>query len=441
MASTDNSSTQAARREKTRLAFERDIEEFIDHMRVERGFSRNTSEAYARDLAQYANWLQSAGVASARAIEPSHVLRFAHELRSSPPRKQAGRKPSAKAKSSVKVTGAKTSESAVHEYSCAGTKADSPADSEVARAPLYSPASVARKLAAVRSWHRFLARERDYLDPTARMDAAKLPRRLPHVLGEEQIQALLDSPDAATPSGVRDRALLEMLYASGLRASELCALRASDVDLKAGLVRCRGKGEKTRIVPLGEAARRAVQDYLSFSRPKLLERHKAEIKTSRVQALAERAALEVQAAAEQARSSEAQVHASPGAFEAVADVIPVPAAPRRRVGRPSKNETAAGGAASPMGPKPLFLGERGSGLSRLSLGVIVRHHARRADLPSWVSPHSLRHAFATHLLQNGADLRAIQEMLGHADIATTQIYTHVETRHLRQSYARAHPRA
>lgn len=317
-------------------ALETEIQEFVDHTRIERGFSENTAQAYARDLKQYAQWLGREGVLKATQIEPSHVLRYAHVLRS------AHYTPATLGK-------------------------------------LYSPLSVARKLAAIRSWHRFLAREKEYSDPSAKMDAAKLPRKLPRVLSPEDVRALLASPRASTVEGVRDRALLELLYSSGLRASELCALRENDVDGKAGLVRATGKGSKTRVVPVGEAATAALEEYLSFSRPKLLEKRTL-----------------------------------PGARKGVST---------RRL------------------PSELFLGDRGQPLSRVTLYQIVREHAERAALPDWVSPHTLRHSFATHLLQGGADLRAIQEMLGHADIATTQIYTHVETRHLRKSYQKAHPRA
>jgi integrase/recombinase XerD len=308
-----------------------EIQEFVDHARVERGFSENTAVAYARDLSQYASWLAREGVLKAQQVEPSHVLRFAHVLRS-----------------------------AIY--------------TDATKGKIYAPTSVARKLASVRSWHRFLAREKDFIDPTAKMDAAKLPRRLPRVLSPEQVRALLASPQASSIEGVRDRALLELLYGSGLRASELCDLRENDVDTKRGFVRATGKGSKTRDVPVGQASLAALDNYLSFARPKLLEKR-----------VLKRGA--------------------------------------RRL------------------PTELFIGDSGQALSRVSLYQIVRLHAGRAALPGWVSPHTLRHSFATHLLQGGADLRAIQEMLGHVDIATTQIYTHVETRHLRKSYQKAHPRA
>jgi integrase/recombinase XerD len=313
-------------------SLETEIQEFVDHTRIERGFSENTAQAYLRDLMQYALWLGGDGVLTPRAITPQHVVRYAHELRS------AHYNPATKGK-------------------------------------LYAPTSVARKLAAVRSWHRFLSREKDYADPAAKMDAAKMPRRLPRVLGVEQVRALLAAPDGSTPAGVRDKAILELLYGSGLRASELCSLSEGAVDLKTGFVRCTGKGDKERVVPVGQAARAALENYLSFARPKLL------------------------------------------------------------------GKRSEGKRANRRLPTILFLGDSGQPLSRASLYQMVRLHAERAALPDWVSPHTLRHSFATHLLQNGADLRAIQEMLGHVDIATTQIYTHVETRHLRKSYQKAHPRA
>jgi integrase/recombinase XerD len=324
---------QLARREKVQAEFEHDVQEFIDHMRVERGFSAHTAAGYWRDLMQYTNWLVRQGVASPRKVEASHVMGYAHELRS--------------------------------------------AQLNDGKGKLYAPTSAARKLAAVRSWHKFLARERSYADPSAKIDGAKVPRRLPHVLSKEQMRSLLASPPQNVPEGVRDLALLELLYACGLRAAELCALRPQDVDLEKGLVRCRGKGDKERMVPLGDAAREAIENYLSYARPKILE-NAVTRRTSKVR-------------------------------------------PRR--------------------VNQLFVGKNGDPLKRENLYAIVRHHAERAGLPIWVTPHTLRHSFATHLLQNGADLRVIQEMLGHVDIASTQIYTHVETHHLRESYRKAHPRA
>jgi integrase/recombinase XerD len=336
----ENQSTSrvATRLAKSRNHFALDVEEFIDHTRVERGFSENTAQAYARDLEQYTTWLLAAGVVSSQEVEPTHVMRYAHALRS------------------ASVDGLNDGKA-------------------------YSQASVARKLAAIRSWHKFLSREREYRDPTATMDGARITRHLPHVLSREQIEAMLASPAADTPVGVRDRALLEMLYASGMRVSELCSLKNGDIDPESGLVRVWGKGRKERVVPVGGEARAALENYLSFARPKLLE-------------------------------ASAKKSAGVG--------------PNSRIRKTSTF---------------LWIGERGEALSRESIYAVVRFHADRASLPAWVSPHTLRHSFATHLLQGGADLRAIQEMLGHADITTTEIYTHVETKHLHESFRKAHPRA
>ena len=331
---------------RAELAFARDIDEFIAHTQVERGFSAHTAAAYRRDLEQYARWMLKNGLGGPRKIEPPHVTQWMHDLRSRPPENSGGGR-------------------------------------------LYAPASVARKLAAARSWHKFLTREKGYPDPAARLESLKTARALPRVLSVEQVRALLEAPQGADLITVRDRAILELLYASGLRAAELCALRPSDLDLEAGLVRCRGKGDRERLVPLSRAAKRALEEYLGGARPQLL-----------------------------------------GIKLSAGD------APKR--GRPRKIAPATRGSRR---TEVLFVERGGAGLLRLNLGSIVRRYARDAELPSWVTPHTLRHSFATHLLQNGADLRAIQEMLGHTDIATTQIYTHVETQHLRASFARAHPRA
>jgi len=330
---------------RAQVAFARDIDEFIAHVQVERGFSVHTASAYRRDLEQYARWMLKKEVASPRRIEASLVLRWMADLRACVPEKSKGGK-------------------------------------------LYAPASVARKLAAARSFHKFLMREKESADPTARLESLKTPRALPRVLSPSQVRDLLEAPRGADVLVVRDRAILELLYAAGLRASEVCALRPADLDLDAGLVRCRGKGDRERIVPISKAARRALGEYLGGARPQLL--------------------------GVQLENVEKPKRGRPRKI-----------APLRRSKR---TET-------------LFIERGGESLARLNLGSIVRRYAREAGLPLWVTPHTLRHSFATHLLQNGADLRAIQEMLGHADIATTQIYTHVETQHLRASFQKAHPRA
>jgi integrase/recombinase XerD len=327
-------------------AFAREIDDFVAYIEAERGFSAHTAAANRRDLEQYARWLMKRGTYAPRKIEAANVKAWMHDLRACAPENSRGGR-------------------------------------------LYAPASVARKIASVRSWHQFLAREKDYSDPTSHLESARIPRRLPRVLSIEQVMALLEAPQGAQPRALRDRAILELLYATGLRASELCALRPADVLLEEGIVRLRGKSDKERIVPLSRAACRALDEYLGGARPQLLG-----IK------------LEAEASPRRGRPRKAPEKT-------------------RRVRRTDVLFVEAGGA--PM--------------ARLQLNHLVRAYARQADLPAWVTPHTLRHSFATHLLENGADLRAIQEMLGHAHIATTQIYTHINTQHLRSSFQSAHPRS
>lgn len=226
--------------------------------------------------------------------------------------------------------------------------------------------SVGRAVHAIRGLFRFAVREgRLDADPMENLKAPRALKALPRFLTGAQVEALLAAPDTRTPRGVRDRAILEVLYATGLRVSELIALRPADVDLGLGLVTCFGKGRKERIVPLGEAAQHWVARYRE----------------------------QLSAASREAAS----------AF--------------------------------------LFPNPRGAALSRMGLWSIVRRHAVTAGVERTLTPHVLRHSFATHLLERGADLRALQAMLGHADISTTQIYTHVTQERLRQVYDRHHPRA
>lgn len=239
-----------------------------------------------------------------------------------------------------------------------------------------APSSVARRLAAIRGWTAFLLREGLIADdPALDLRPARLPRRLPGILTVEEVERLLAQPHGPGPRAVRDRAILELLYAAGLRVSELAALDVGDVHLATEYVRCLGKGSKERIVPIGTPAVRAIQRYLSSARPAL-------------------------AAA---------------------------AGPRGRPGR-----------RVPSGS--LFLNRRGERLSRQSVWMLLRRHAAAAGIRRALGPHTLRHSFATHLLDGGADLRAVQEMLGHASVATTQRYTHLTRARLREAYRRAHPR-
>lgn len=223
-----------------------------------------------------------------------------------------------------------------------------------------------RRLAAMRRFYRWALREGLIAaDPTLRLAGAKAPPRFPQALTEAQVEALLAAPDAGTALGLRDRAMLELLYATGLRVSELVALRLAEVSLADGLVRVTGKGQKERVVPVGEEARLWLERYLAQSRPELL----------------------------QGRAADA-----------------------------------------------VFVTRRGGPMTRQMFWKLIRGYALRADIRAPLSPHGLRHAFATHLLNHGADLRVVQLLLGHADISTTQIYTHVARERLAALHARHHPR-
>ncbi|MBI1845669.1 MAG: site-specific tyrosine recombinase XerD [Candidatus Rokubacteria bacterium] len=229
------------------------------------------------------------------------------------------------------------------------------------------PSSVARRLSALRGLYRHLARERIVpRDPTELLERPRPVRTLPKTLARDRVAALVESPDVSRPRGLRDRALLELLYATGMRASECLDLRIEDVNLTAGYVICTGKGRKQRLIPLGGQAAHWVRAYLTGARPAFTR--------------------------------------------------------RRDGGR-------------------LFVNPRGLALSRQSLWSIVRRAARAAGVTRAVSPHVLRHCFASHLLEGGADLRSVQAMLGHADIGTTQIYTHLPSATLRRMYRDFHPRA
>ncbi|HEY6779518.1 MAG TPA: tyrosine recombinase, partial [Thermoleophilaceae bacterium] len=229
------------------------------------------------------------------------------------------------------------------------------------------PATLQRKVACLRSFHRHLRRQgliED--DPTALLKAPRQSRKLPQVLSRGEVESLLSQPRGTEPAALRDRALLEVMYASGLRASEAIGLEVRDVDLEERVLRARGKGSKERLVPIGGAALRALEHYLRSGRSALVK-------------------------------DKPEAH--------------------------------------------LFVNFRGGALTRQGLYKIVRRHATSAGLDDRMSPHTLRHTFATHLLAGGCDLRSVQEMLGHADVSTTQLYTHLSSERLKDVYFRAHPRA
>lgn len=228
--------------------------------------------------------------------------------------------------------------------------------------------TVARHLVTLRNFFRFAQiQELIAADPTINLESPKIRRSLPGYLRLEEVERLLEQPDSTTPLGLRDRAMLEVLYSTGLRVSELIGLRVSDLDSKVGCVRCIGKGDKERIVPVGRKALVMVEKYLRDARPKLLGRLR--------------------------------------------------------------------------GSPTLFVNRRGVSLSRVGVWKILSGYGKRAGLRVSLTPHMLRHSFATHLLERGADLRSVQLMLGHADISTTQIYTHVVEERLKQIYKAHHPRA
>jgi integrase/recombinase XerD len=293
--------------------------DFLAYLELERGLSRNTLEAYRSDLQQFGLFLARVE-RDPLAVEPSDVADFISEL----------------------------------------------AEGRDGKPPV-APATLQRKIACLRSFYRHLRRDGILdRDPAGEMRPPRSKGRLPKVLSRDEVRRLLDQPRGSSPSMLRDRALLETMYACGLRASEAIGLKLTELDLEAGILRASGKGSKERIVPIGSKAIETLRVYLEQARPRLV-----------------------------GLSDEPTV----------------------------------------------FVNLRGGGLSRQGLYKIVQRHARAAGLERRMSPHTLRHTFATHLLAGGCDLRSLQEMLGHADIGTTQIYTHLSTERLRDVYFDAHPRA
>lgn len=290
------------------------MDRFLHHLAVEKGLSQNTLEAYARDLRGYSSMLEDRGILRVMEISAEYPLIYFKNL----------------------------------------------------RARGLSARSMARALSTLRGFHEFLLQEQAVIkDPLRRVRSPRVIPRLPSVLTAREVEELLRQPDLSRPSGIRDQAMIELMYATGLRVSELINLSVNDVNLNVGYVRARGKGSKERIVPLGKAAGQALKGYLE--------------------------------------------------------------GPRRQYPLRSSNPT-------------LFVGRAGQGMTRQGFWKILKRYAQAAEIQKRITPHMLRHSFATHLLERGADLRSVQSMLGHADIATTQVYTHVSREHLKRLHQKFHPR-
>lgn len=291
------------------------LDQFLNHLSIEVGLSANTVESYRRDLERYIEFLQEKKVDSVEEITEEHITNFI-----------------------VLLSGK-------------GLAAN----------------SIARKLSSIRRFHKFLVTE-GYSDsnPAGALESPKLWRKLPTVLNVKEMEKLLDKPTEDDPLSLRDRAILEFLYATGVRISELINIKRKNFMPEVELVRVIGKGQKERIIPIGKEAVRSVEKYLQEARPSLAKQNSEDF---------------------------------------------------------------------------LFLNRRGRYFSRMGLWKILRKYVMQAGIKKKVTPHTIRHSFATHLLEGGADLRAVQEMLGHADISTTQIYTHLDREYLKQEHRHYHPRS
>lgn len=291
------------------------LDEYIYHLAVERGLAENTLASYRLDLNGYLAFCRKNGLTSLAQADRNVVMAYLFQ------QQLEGR----------------------------------------------SPATIARRLAAAKSFYKYLINEGILQkDPTADLEFPRLAQKLPRVLTVAEVDTLLSQPLLSAPAGIRDKAMLELLYATGIRVSELVSLNLEHINLASGFIRCFGKGSKERIVPLGDVAIRFLKEYLSRGRSKIVK---------------------------------------------------------------------AGD------PPALFVNQHGKRLTRQGFWKIIKKYASTAKINKDITPHTLRHSFATHLLENGADLRSVQEMLGHADISTTQIYTHLTKQRMKEVYDRSHPRA
>ncbi|MDP2654014.1 MAG: site-specific tyrosine recombinase XerD [Candidatus Omnitrophota bacterium] len=290
------------------------IDDFINFLSVERGLAQNTLVSYRRDLEKYTRYLAELKIASPDAVKRDHVTDFIYRLK---------------------------------------------------QQKLSTP-SICRNLAAVKMFHRYLVRERlSKEDPTTLVETPKIWQRVPDVLTQQEVQSMINASQGKGWQQIRDHAILELFYASGMRVSELANLNYEHINFDVGYVRCIGKGQKERIIPIGQKSRDAVEKYCRDVRGPALKTRPTAV---------------------------------------------------------------------------LFLSRLGKKLSRQSIWKIIKFYARKANIKKVIKPHTLRHSFATHLLEGGADLRSVQEMLGHSDISTTQIYTHVDRERLKTIHKQFHPR-
>lgn len=291
------------------------LQSFIHYLTVEKGLSKNTLESYKRDLKQFIAYLRKSEQSKIEEISRQNIVSYLMVLR------EQGK----------------------------------------------ATSTISRSMASIRAFFQFLLRDQKIIsDPSIHLETPKIERRLPKVLSIAEVEVLLQAPQSSTAFGQRDRAMLELLYATGIRVSELISLSLEDVHLQMGFVKCLGKGSKERVIPLGRVAIESLEQYIQVGRHKLDKKKRS---------------------------------------------------------------------------KALFLNHHGNPISRQGFWKIIKKHAKDAGIEKDIMPHTIRHSFATHLLENGADLRSVQEMLGHSDISTTQIYTHVTKTRLKDVYSKAHPRA
>jgi len=289
-------------------------EAFLDYLKVEKSLSNNSINSYSRDIGKYIEYLNNKGINNPNKITHKDITDFLFFLRNK-----------------------------------------------------IKPTSIARCLSSIKGFHKFLLREKiTNSDPTEFIEAPKLEKKIPSFLDLREVEILLKTPNLKDIHGLRDRAILELMYATGLRVSEVASLKLSDLNLEVGFLKCKGKGSKERIVPLGGVAKHFLERYISEAREKLLK-------------------------------GKISIY--------------------------------------------LFVGQGGKNLSRQSIWKVIKKIAREANIRKKISPHILRHSFATHLLERGADLRSVQEMLGHSNITTTQIYTHINKMRLKEIHEKFHPRA